>query len=91
MSIADYLAIGLYAAIQATGLVVVFMMITRRGWWKDPDIGYDWSTTEGCHICWEYGPMYPQEVRVREIHQAQHEIVAVVLRPVFWLLGRVAR
>ena len=90
MTITDHLALGVVVAIQVGSLVMVFMMITRRGWWKDPDIGYDWSTTDDCRFCWEYGPMYPQDERARDVHQAQHAIVAVVLHPVFWLIGKIS-
>lgn len=95
MSAIDYLAIGLVVVIQAAGMVVLFMMFTRRGWWKDPDIGIDWTTTDGCRACWEYGP-YPwwdaktiaSKERARDVHQVQHAIIAALLGPVVRLLER---
>lgn len=95
MTLVDYLTIALVVAIQAAGMVLLFMMFTRRGWWKDPEIGVDWTTTDRCQACWEYGP-YPwwdaktiaSKERARDVHQAQHAIVAILLRPVARLVDR---
>lgn len=98
----DIIAVVIVVAIQTASMVVVFMMVTRRGWWKDPDIGIDWTTTDGCHACWEYGPYEGWRLgtlsdpeRAREVHKAQHALIVpfarAVVRLIEWLNGKVAR
>lgn len=98
MSVTDYLAIALVVIIQATGMVVLFMMFTRRGWWKDPDIGIDWTTTDGCRACWEYGPYsmtdswtIASKERARDVHQAQHQLIEPFARQLVRLVDWLAR
>jgi hypothetical protein len=95
-AVSEVIAVVLVVAIQAAGMVVLFMMLTRRGWWKDPDIGIDWTTTDGCHACWEYGPYEGWRIgtlgdpeRAREVHKAQHALIAPVARTVVRLVDRV--
>jgi hypothetical protein len=73
-------------------LVIVFLMVTRRGWWKPTGDETDWTTTDGCPRCWEYGPfpwwqmvsrhsMTSTPEQARELHQEWHTFVAVMARP----------
>lgn len=87
MTIEETIAIVIVVVAQVAGMAVLFMMFTRRGWWKDPDIGIDWSTTDGCRACWEYGPYEGWRIgtlgdpeRAREVHKAQHALIVPVAR-----------
>lgn len=92
------IALVLAMAIQAAGLVVAFMVITRRGWWRPSEDSIDWTTTDGCRICWEHGP-YPVEdawtiasaEQARERHQAQHQLLAPLARQLVRLVGWLER
>lgn len=97
----EAVAIVLVVAIQAAGMVMLFLMFTRRGWWKDPDVGIDWTTTDGCRACWEYGPYEGWRIgtladpeRARDVHKAQHELIVPVARAIVrfvdWLNGKIS-
>lgn len=97
MTITDIVAIVLVVAIQAAGMVVVFMVLTRRGWWKD-DIRIDWTSTDGCPECWEHGPYEGWRLgtlgdpeRAREMHKAQHALIAPFARLVMRLVDLINR
>lgn len=82
------LALVLYLVISSASIVVVFLMVTRRGWWKPTEDELDWTTTDGCPRCNDHGP-YPwwdakviaSEERARDLHQAWHEVTATLLHP----------
>jgi hypothetical protein len=75
-------------AAHAAGVVVLFLMATRRGWWKPTGPATDWTTTDGCPSCWEHGP-YPlwdsstiaSAEQARERHQAWHALTSALLGP----------
>lgn len=68
--------------------VVLFLIVTRRGWWKPTEPDIDWTTTDDCRLCWEHGP-YPvwdswtiaSAEQARERHQAWHALTSTVLAP----------
>jgi len=94
----DILTILLVVAIQAASLAVVFLMLTRRGWWKSTGDELDWTTTTDCPRCNEHGP-YPwwdakviaSEERARDLHQSWHEVASVLLHPLARVVDRLAR
>jgi hypothetical protein len=74
--------------------VVVFLVVTRRGWWNPTGPEVDWTTTADCPRCNEHGPFFEasadllsSQERARDLHQGWHEIASVLLPP----LARVMR
>jgi hypothetical protein len=85
-------------AVHAAGIVVLFLMVTRRGWWKPTGRDTDWTTTDRCRSCWQYGP-YPvwdsrtiaSAEQARERHQAWHELTSALLAPIASWIERKTR
>lgn len=92
------IAMVLYLIGSAGAVVVVLLMVTRRGWWRPAGDEVDWTTAEGCPRCNEHGPypwwdskVFASEERARDAHQGLHELASVLLRPAMWVLGALER
>lgn len=95
----DILTMVIITTVNTASIVVVFLMATRRGWWKPTQPVIDWTSTDRCSRCWEHGP-YPgwqigtlsDPEQARERHQEWHELTSVLLAPVArWIERKMRR
>ena len=94
----DTIGIVLYVAWMTTCGVIVFLVLTRRGWWKRTEPELDWTTTADCPRCNEHGPFFEpsaellsSQERARDLHQALHEVASDLLRPIVRMVASLTR